>query len=195
MSRRWWNDSAYQAELTSRCESGAWLIVADKIPGKVIKIVYAGYKIQLPDNSTTIVNPDSLKDLLRDVSAEEYPVYEQAWLEEKADADRKRQEIEAIRLAKVQAQLACLHVSTETYNSCSAAGCDIYDTYCKECDKVLRRSWATAYDRDPDDHVSDWGWWVREHVRLYQQEPRRENYNVVEAIDDYLPAHHCKPRP
>jgi hypothetical protein len=195
MNNRWFNDEHYKAQLMTRVGTGSWYVVADNLPGLVVNVVYSGYKIQLPDGSTTIVNPDKLGEKLRDVTPEEYPQHVAAWNEVVAAREREAEAARQAIAALAAKQAACLHPETVSYYSCRAAGCDIEDTYCKVCDKVLRRSWSTASDRDPDDHVSDWAWWVRKHERLYQQTPTRANYVIVESIDDNLPAHHCLPRP
>lgn len=194
--RRWWNDADYQASLTSRADAGSWFVVAGGVPGKVIKIVYGGYKIQLPDDSTLIVSPDIYKDTLVDVRIEDYPSHVEAWNAVKAEEKRQRDQAAAERLAFLHKQSLCLHESTESYISAAAAGCDIHDTVCLSCEKMLRRSWATASDRDPDDHVSDWDWWVREYQRLYKQVPSPVDYKIVDTIGwDEIPSHHRKPRP
>lgn len=195
-ARKWWNDTDYQATLTARADAGSWFVMAGSVPGRVIKIVYGGYKIQLPDDSTLIVSPNMLKDSLKDVSEEDYPAHVDAWKADKAEEQRRRQQATDEHQAFLHKQILCVHDSTETYISAAAAGCDIYDTVCNACEKVLRRSWSTASDRDPDDHVSDWQWWVREHQRLYNQTPSSVNYNIVDYIgSDDIPSHHRRPRP
>lgn len=49
--------------------------------GKVINIVYAGYKIQLPDNTERIINPSTSK--IVDLSSEDYENFRKEWLERK----------------------------------------------------------------------------------------------------------------
>lgn len=194
-SKRWWNDEAYKAELSARADTGSWYVVADNVPGRVVKIVYAGYKIQLPNKNEVIVNPDTLGGKLIDASVEEYPEFVSSW---QAKEDARLQVIrdaETARVAKLEEQRLCLHPSCVTYTVVKAAGCDIDDTYCAVCDKILRRSWSTASDRDPYDHISDWTWWVREYQRLYQQTPNRVDYNVVETIEDEYPNFMRRPKP
>lgn len=193
--RKWWNDSEYQDSLTSRADAGSWFVVAGNIPGRVVKIVYAGYKIQLPDDSTLIVNPD--KQTVIEVPEEEYLTHVAAWNVMKAEEQRLREQVESELQAFLLKQSHCLHESSESYISAAAAGCDIYDTVCNVCEKVLRRSWATASDKDPDDHISDWQWWVRECQRLYKKAPTTTTgYKIVESISsDGIPSHHRRPRP
>lgn len=182
MSKRWWNDAHYKAQLEAKVSTGTWHVVAGNEPGKVISIVYAGYKIQLPDGSTTIVSPDKLGGHLKDVTPEEYAEHTAAWDEVQAEKQRAVEAEKLAREALLAKQEACLHDQTVTHNICSAAGCDIYDTYCSACDKTLRRSWSTAYDKDPNDLISDWDWWVRDHQRKYGVAPERSSYDVVPGI-------------
>jgi hypothetical protein len=181
-SRPWWDDENYQAKLNEKIATGQWYVSArgGRTCGKVIKIAYNGYKIELPDASTVIIHP--IKDRVKDLNEEQYQkalkVYEDF-------QEQERQRIQSIRdaeeaLRKKQAE--CLHEDTNESCVIKAAGCDVDDTVCNTCGKVLRRSWSTAYDRDPDDAISDWNWWVRTCVRLYGKEPRREDYNVCEDI-------------
>ena len=194
-SKCWWNDETYKAQLTVRADSGSWHVVADGVPGRVIKIVYAGYKIQLPNNSEVIVNPDFLGDALKDVSVDDYPVYVSAWQAKEDERLKGIRDAETARLAKLEEQRQCLHPSCVTYTVVKAAGCDIDDTYCDVCDKIMRRSWSTASDRDPDDHISDWAWWEREYQRLYQATPNRADYKVVETMEDEYPNFMRRPKP
>ena len=170
-------------------------MVADEVPGRVIRVVYAGYKIKLPDDSEVIVSPDTLGDKLKEVTVEQYPEFVASWQTREDARLQQIRNVETARLAKLEQQRACQHPRAETYTVVEAAGCDIHDTYCLSCDKILRRSWSTAYDRDPDDHVSDWDWWVREHTRLYKQAPNRVGYNVVDEIADDYPHYVRRPRP
>lgn len=144
MSRRWWDDQGYQIQLNEKIDTRTWFVVAnDEIPGRVVKIIYAGYKIQLPDDSTTIVNP--AKDKVLDASNEEYAIAVEAWQARKDAAQRARNAILEEEAKLKQKQKQCLHVSSKHECVTSAAGCDIYETLCLDCGKVLRRSWATAY--------------------------------------------------
>jgi len=181
-AKRWWNDQAHKSELTARAEAGDWHVVADDVPGQVIKIVYAGYKIKIPDGAEVIINPDTLGEKLRDVTIEEYPEFVAVWLAKDAKRIEGVKAAEAAHVAKLVQQSGCLHPSCQTRTVVKAAGCDIDDTCCNACGKILRRSWSTASDRDPDDHVSDWNWWVREYNRLYNQTPNATDYKIVETI-------------
>ena len=183
-ARRWWFDEEYKAELTSKAETGHWYVVAGDIPGRVCAIVYAGYKITTPDGKQIIVSPDIYKETLREVTHEEYVVSETAWQQRMAEKQRQIELCEAARLAHLQIQAQCLHERSDSRIVAAAAGCDIYDTMCQDCGKVLRRSWSTAYDRDPNDQVSDWDWWVREYKKLYKQIPNQADYSLVESIQD-----------
>lgn len=194
-AKLWWNNEQYKEELTAKADAGAWFVVADEVPGRVIRVVYAGYKIKLPDDSEVIVSPDTLGDKLKEVTVEQYPEFVASWQTREDARLQQIRNVETARLAKLEQQRACQHPRAETYTVVEAAGCDIHDTYCLSCDKILRRSWSTAYDRDPDDHVSDWDWWVREHTRLYKQAPNRVGYNVVDEIADDYPHYVRRPRP
>ena len=186
--RSWWNDENRKAELTGKIESSEnWYVsVENGTPAKVIKIIYAGYKVLLPDNTERTVNPDSI--LVTEISAHDYAQLVAVWTQKQTVINAQNAARDAERNALAELQQTCLHVNTQTNQVLKAAGCDIDDTHCCTCKKVLRRSWSTAYDRDPKDHVSDWEWWVREHTRLYQQEPRIGDYKVVATISgDFSP--------
>lgn len=185
-TKRWWNDAALKSELTAKAEGSVWYVVAEDVPGQVIKIVYAGYKIRRPDAVEVIVNPDILGERLREVTPDEFAESISAWLAKDAKRVEGVKVAEAAQVAKLEQQNSCQHPSNETRTVMKAAGCDIDDTCCKACGKILRRSWSTASDRDPDDHVSDWNWWVREHTKLYKQAPDVANYKVVEMIDSNI---------
>lgn len=181
--RRWWHDAKYQAELTAKAETGCWFIKpGDELVGKVVRIVYSGYKIQLPDGTTSIVNPDQNSNCLVDLTPDQYMEEEAMWWSHKAAHAKILQEVEDARLAIVFRQSQCLHEETSTEKVAAAAGCDIYDVTCDACAKILRRSWATAYDKDPDDRISDWNWLVRESNKLYGLSPNKSNYVIVESI-------------
>ncbi len=186
--RSWWNDENRKAELTAKIESSEnWYVsFEDNVPAKVIKLIYAGYKVLLPDNTERTVNPDSM--MVTDVSSHDYPQLAALWTEKQSVLNAEKAARDAVILAEKIAlqelQNSCLHVHTATNQVMKAAGCDMDDTHCTTCNKVLRRSWSTAYDRDPDDHISDWAWWEREYMRLYQQVPKRSDYKVVEKIGD-----------
>lgn len=88
--RRWWNDESYNEELHQKIQSpDNWYIRYGEHDGedgigKVVQIIYAGYRVQLPNNTTKIVNPDVVS--LADVSANDYSQLVALWLE--ADAKR-----------------------------------------------------------------------------------------------------------
>ena len=184
--RRWWNDESLKVGLMAKIESneGWHVLIYGTVPARVIKIIYAGYKVLLPDNTECIVNPES--NSIVDISSHNYGQQVPIWCEEqrllKLQNDEREAFALAARLAFEERQRTCLHQSTQTTEVARAAGCDINDTACCECGKILRRSWSTAYERDPDDHISDWEWWVRECMKLYQQEPKQSNYHIVEKI-------------
>ena len=184
MSRQWWDDNTYRIQLEQKVESGAWYISAESVVGRVIKVIYAGYKVELPDNSVTIVKPDQCGDCLKDITIEEYHNLVKAWNDLNTERLNRIADFEKFRLDKLGQQNSCQHQDSKNYLSASAAGCDIYDTVCSICNKVLRRSWSTAYDRDPKDHISDLDWWRREHMRLFQQDPLPTDYIVVDRLEN-----------
>ena len=184
--RRWWYDETYKRELIAKVESKDWRIAMQKsIPAQVIKIVYAGYKIKLPDETEMIVNPDTVS--FETVSYHDYAMMAKPWMEEQEKLNSKKLVENALQSEMKRSlelfQSNCLHCVTSNVEVMRTSGCDIDDTQCNVCQKVLRRSWSTYSDKDPDDHVSDWEWWCREHQRLYNQVPLLANYKIVEKIE------------
>ena len=79
---------------------------------------------------------------------------------------------------------SCLHESTVIEEVTRVTGCKIDDTRCVACKKVLCRTWSTAYETDPKDHISDWSWYQRECALLYENfVPDIKNYVIVEKVD------------
>jgi hypothetical protein len=164
--RIWFNDENYKSQLDLRVATGefftSWEDCEGTASGLVTKIIYAGYKVKLPGGSEIIVNPNktAYQSASNDeVTKEEYESIAAAWIirnDEKQrvrlELEREKSEREAQRLAK---QMACKHEIKDLKDEKvgGAAGCDIYEVSCLACCKVLKRSWATAYDKDPDDHV------------------------------------------
>jgi hypothetical protein len=187
MTRPWFEDGEYRNTLQEKIKNG-WFIKfvhdGDITPTKVIQIIYAGYKVELPNKEIVTVNPNQKK--IEDFESKD--AYEQALGPWKEEADRKaeirRQELLAAQViidAKLENQRNCLHDNVKTYCVVRAAGCDIYDTACVDCEKELRRSWSTAYDRDPDDVITDWDWWVRYYRKTYNAEPNPSNYQINQS--------------
>lgn len=180
-ARRWWNDEQHRAELEAKVGTGSWRVVANKrIPGRVIKIIYAGYKIALPDDTEQTVNPDTMEVI--DAEGEAYDAAVLTWQASKDEVLRQKAEQKAAEEAKIALQNSCLHTSSTHQLTAAAAGCDVYETTCDTCQRCLRRSWSTAYDNDPDDHVADWDWWCREYNKLYGSQPNRANYVIDENM-------------
>lgn len=183
--RPWFSDEGINSQLNQRILDGNFfIIVNDKIPGKVIKIIYAGYKILLPNDSEMTVYP--LKDNIVDLNEEAYLLAVEQW---KSDNEKEKARLEEIKKnhdAFLLKQKLCKHDQTTKNQVVKAAGCDIYDTNCNICNKILQRSWSTAYDNDPDDEISDWDWWEREASRLYNGwKPEKKNYKIVENISPF----------
>lgn len=181
----WWNDADLKAQLEAKVETNNWLVSVgpNRDPAKVIKVVYGGYKVTYPSGITEIANPD--KYAVEDIDQAQYDELKVGFDNRLEEERQRKQAIEDAKVALALKQKNCLHEDTQTGITMAAAGCDIYDTWCVVCNKELRRSWSTASDRDPDDEVSDWAWWCREHKKLYNSDPKRENYNVVENIGSY----------
>jgi hypothetical protein len=184
-NRPWWNDEQLKSQLNSRIIDGNWFVRTPRSVGKVIQIIYAGYKIELPDNRVENINPEQCQ--VDDITPEEFKEQSAIWSIRNNEEQVKAAEMKANMLAHEQAielkQSTCLHSATEEKEVLRGAGCDVSDTNCSVCLKVLRRSWSTAYDRDPKDHVSDWAWWLREHRRLYgTQAPNMTDYEIVDKI-------------
>lgn len=185
MARLWWTDEAYKESLEAKVATNEWKISVgvNKDPAIVIKVIYGGYKVTYPNGVTEVVNPD--KTTVEDIDQGTYDELKVGF-EARLEEERKRkQAIEDARIALALKQKNCQHTETSTGITMAAAGCDIHDTWCLECNKELRRSWSTASDRDPDDEVSDWDWWCREHTKLYGSAPKRSDYKVVEVIGSY----------
>lgn len=100
-----------------------------------------------------------------------------------ADKDAADAKILTEMIALEHLQVSCVHENTQEVEVARVPGCDINDTNCITCGKILRRSWCTASDNDPDDHISDWNWWVREYNQRYHETPKASSYRVVDRID------------
>eukprot|EP01040_Poterioochromonas_malhamensis_P004682 gene4681-5017_t len=179
--RIWWTNEEYKERLNQRIASNDWFvcILNENSPGKVIKVIFAGYKVELPDGVSCNVHPSKTRDILQDEYEELKVLYFQRLREKEEEAKRREDE----RLAKLELQRQCQHTNVREEDVVKAAGCDITDTFCIDCDKRLRRSWSTAYDRDPNDHISDWDWWCRYYQSRYNSQPRRSDYEVVNTIE------------
>lgn len=165
-------------KLDHRVVEGNWFVLwkEDKRPGKVIKICYSGLKVEFCDSQTQIINPNELIDL-EDISEYNVKLKEYNEVQRQIAAEIERERLRDARRPKK----ICTHPSSVTEQTAKAAGCDIYETFCTVCRQSLRTSWSTAYDRDPDDLITDWNWWVQEYKRLYNEVPKRENYNIHEV--------------
>jgi hypothetical protein len=204
--RNWWIDDKPKEEFTIRAEAGSWFVVAEPIErnsasilfdnfsnsvivGRVLRVIYAGYKVSMPNGEEIIVNPDkmSVVDVISffpETESEIYCAAKQKWEALCAERELKEQIVKAEAKALFEKQNNCMHERTNCDCSLRAAGCDIYDTVCFDCGKYLKRSWATAYDKDPDDQISDWNWWCREHMLQFKTLPKKENYDIVDSIFD-----------
>lgn len=118
----------------------------------------AGYCILLPDGDMITVNPDKTDVLDVSCTCNDYAVLAEEWRARRIETQRLQEEELARHLALFEKQRVCLHQDYTTTKIIEAAGCDIYDTVCTACDKILRRSWSTAYDTDPNDCIGDWCW-------------------------------------
>ena len=184
MLRKWFIDLEYKQDLESRIKLGNWRVICNNsIPVEVVRIIYAGYECRLPDGNFTIASPDKCE--VKDADEEEYQQIVSSWLLDQEKIRQEKAVAAAMHQSRLLIQNQCLHDATHTYDVARAAGCDISDTSCLSCGKVLRRSWSTAYDKDPDDHISDWEWFVKEHHRLYNQLPNMESYHIVDSIEEF----------
>eukprot|EP01031_Cornospumella_fuschlensis_P047170 gene47170-57771_t len=178
--RPWWDNEVYKNELMARVSCNNWYVVdkTRRIAGKVMMICYSGYKVQFLTNAE-VLNPDVLTDITAE-ECSELQRLERAHAEEQA---RIAEETKNMKKFDIFFDL-CPHERVKEEQTCRAAGCDIYDTTCLRCEKLLRRSWSTAYDRDPDDLITDWKWYVEYYKKKYNQTdpPRRENYNIQESV-------------
>eukprot|EP01039_Chlorochromonas_danica_P012852 gene12852-14805_t len=193
MSRPWWNDAALKEELTQRADSGRWYVIArptpsSVLPARVVRVIYAGYKVVSPDGIESNVNPE--KPLTEIVLSEgedinDHPEYQAALKEYEEEQRVKKQAADEDRRQKeelLEQQRTCLHSDSPSglvEEVARGAGCDVYYYSCPRCLKHLRTSYATAYDRDPDDEITDWDWWVRFFQKQYNGTPRRENYRII----------------
>jgi hypothetical protein len=154
--------------------------------GQVLRLVYAGYKVRHPDGSEIIINPE--RYLVEDFdNVEIFESAASAWQEQAdllcCERTRLQAEAQATAEARLSLQAQCKHYHVQENCVLSVAGCDITDTHCLDCDKGLRRSWSTASDRDPNDHITDWTWWTRYCMTHYQQSPKPADYEVVDSLD------------
>lgn len=188
----WFNDEALHARYLGRIESGDdWYVsfVGDGervVPGLVKRVIYAGFVVMMPNNELVTVNPD--KCHVVDINHEEYLRQSESWFETQREVDAANTarllEAQAAAVALQRLQSACEHEAYYSSVVVRVAGCDIEDTTCENCKKILRRSWSTVYDTDPKDQVSDWEWWEREYRRLYHpQVPHPDQYNIVDNIE------------
>lgn len=138
--------------------------------------------------STVILNPNQCT--IQDVDANSYAIYKAMISEKLAEVKRlqEQQKKEADDIIKFQS--SCLHscidgvednsntvVVLRTYTKASAC-CDIIDYSCSNCEKLLRTSYATAYDNDPKDLINDWEWFKRYHLHNYKCIPLETDYNI-----------------
>jgi hypothetical protein len=185
--RRWFNDEGYKASLEQKINTGKFYISYSngmfEVPARVIRIIYAGYRVVLPNEEEVTVNLWK-EPSVREVSEEEYQSLTQNYFVE-LEKIKARKAQEALELQQHKDfQMACLHEKTTEIQVVKAAGCDIDDTTCEMCQKILRRSWSTAYDRDPNDLVSDWEWWLRECKKRHgDYVPKKEDYDIVAEIN------------
>lgn len=169
-ARPWFDDIAHRVELMARISSTWYVVDATGRTGKVTDLWYKGYLVDHEDGTTSILHPD----LLTDLTTEEYT-------QRRVVSTPARVVVPVVSVATVGSP--CFHKDTKTETVIRAAGCDIDDTTCVACHQLLRRQWSTAYDRDPDDHISDWPWFVRYCKKEYKGwEPSRTDYVVVDRI-------------
>lgn len=205
MEKRWWNDLEYKEQLEQRLATENWFMLLTvenpnqtvHTPGKVTKIIYAGFKLLLPDGKTTItINPDNpgknstLKDIIRD----EFDHYSQLWFDQEHQKELVAQEKERLKAEKLAQQNRCEHGVTDqeirVIQTVKAAGYDEYEESCILCDKVLRTYCMTGYDSDPPDMISDWNWYLRIYRHKYgagSRDPNPADYRIVETLGSYDP--------
>ena len=183
--RSWWDDEDLKNDLTIRVNSAEWYVkFKDGTPGRVMLICWGGYKVELPDGKTRLANPNFSEVI--DVSCESYPQLVEVWHAKQVQIAQEKIEQEArVNAGKAALELFqtnCLHETTTSTDVMRHPACDVNDTTCLTCGKLLRKSWSTNNDRDPNDHISDWEWWCREHQKLYGSLPNRIDYDVVKVI-------------
>ena len=187
-ARRWWNDDDYRQELSQRAATGNWFIRQNEtgIVGRVTAIIYCGYKVQIPSGS--LVNVDLTTYTVSEISADEYNEKIVEWVAREESIRLHElsmsahvEEPRAAQIYEHAAASSCLHLSVISSTIIRVAGCDIEDTVCSDCHRILRRSWSTAYDRDPPDHISDWNWYLRK-CASNNFIPHESDYNIVEYI-------------
>jgi hypothetical protein len=156
------------------------------LPGQVIRIVYAGYKILAPDGTESILNPDNStfeeiilntgEDIANHAEYHTAVTRFQQQLDELRQMEQKKIQQEQERKA-LQSQ--CLHRGDLVEEETRSPGCDVYEAHCAICGKFLRRSLSTNADRDPDDDIGDWDWWVYYYQKKYNATPDRKDYCLV----------------
>jgi hypothetical protein len=183
MERPWWDDVHYREILSNRVASTDWYVVFnDGTPGKVVLVCWGGYKIQLPDGATRLTNPNDVSDILHDNYAELADVWNAKQSQLALAKAEQESKVEADKIALELIQTNCLHEITTEIEVQKHPACDVMDTTCNTCGKLLRKSWATNNDRDPNDHISDWNWWCREYQKRYGSLPNHADYDVVTVI-------------
>ena len=185
MSRPWFEQGQYRDSLEEKIAQGWFISVNDgDMVGQVTRLIYAGYKLLLPDQTERNINPNN--DKVEDIPSENREEAFDKWTKKNNEIVKVQIQLNLQRqeeqTRKKEHQATCLHEKVTSECVVRAAGCDIYDTTCDTCGKCLRRSWSTAYERDPDDLISDWNWWKRYYKKQYNGEPSLNDYSVVEEI-------------
>lgn len=187
MTRRWWTDEVYRQELQTKIDVGWYIrIEGSQTVGQVCNVIHAGLKVRLPDGTYSNIVPESPDT--ENISMEQYETYAAAWSHQRQlDHAAKLQQAENERVfqaTKRALQQSCQHVAVSVTRVVKVAGCDIDDTTCNECHKILRRSYSTASDRDPDDYISDWRWWLRTYAATSgtSQLPQEKDYRIVDEV-------------
>lgn len=181
-------------ELTQRANSGRWYVIArptpssTPLPARVLRVIFAGYKVVSPDGVESNVNPEKpLTEIVLNEGEDinDHPEYQAALKEYEAEQRAKKMAADEARRQEeevLELQRSCPHSDSPSglIEECGGgAGCDVYTYSCSRCKKHLRTSYSTAYDRDPDDEIFDWNWWVRYYQKQYNGTPRREDYRIM----------------
>lgn len=189
MDRIWWNDESRKEELSLRVATGRWYVISKDtsndvvLPGKVIKVIYAGYRIRNCRGVECIINPEKLTitDVLlaenEDIAQhEQYQLAVQQFEVQEASKQKAIDERNRVEQEKLDFQQQCPHSEDDSglvVSKGGGPGCDVSEYSCATCQKFLRRTYATAYDNDPEDDIGDVDWWARYCRKHFQPEPPR----------------------
>ena len=134
MSRPWFEEGVYRDNLQAKIDQdGFFVLLPYETPAKVLKLIYAGYKVQYPTGKEEVINLTNTT--VQDITAEEYQVLVGPYLA-REEALKQQQEAATqqalLEKQRIQAlQQSCLHEEIYVAESVRAAGYSSEDYHCK----------------------------------------------------------------